>query len=286
MRSHVRQPPTIDAALPTGSAPGAWRRFLHAGALAWGTREREVLEILVLPLLIVFGGAAIALFGKPAYKLVTQEDGIAEWCQVFFYALALGSCAVITWRLRRSGRLFVLYAIVCVGLFFLLGEELSWGQRLVGWETPESLIASNKQGETNIHNLNTLGTGFKWMQLLIGTYGGLLPLWFHDSAALDRSRRLEPWIIPHVTLVPYFGLLFVWRCYRNLFEPAHRFYYVVSEYNEILELVLAIGFFLFMRFQLRALRRDRAAGRAAVPVRLRPGHEPFQPPAKPPVVRS
>ena len=246
-------------------ARGAFQRFLQAGAQAWGKREREVLEIVLLPVLIAFGGAAIALFGKPAYKLVTREDGIAEWCQVLFYTLALGGCLRITWRLRRSGRLFFLYATVCLGLFFLLGEELSWGQRLIGWGTPEALIERNKQGETNIHNISTVGTVFKWMQMLVGAYGALLPLWFRDTAQMDRSRRLEPWIIPHVTLVPYFALLFVWRFYRNLFEVPGRYYYVVAEYNEILELVLAIGFYLFMRFQWLAMRRDIAAGRAAVP---------------------
>ena len=255
------------AATSATPSAGAFRRFLHAGAVDWGTSDREVLEILLLPLLIAFGGAAIALFGKPAYKLLTREDGVAEWLQVLFYALALGGCVKITWRLRGTGSLFALYAIVCIGLFFLLGEELSWGQRMFGWGTPESVSELNKQGETNIHNLDHVGTAFKWLQMLVGAYGVLLPLWFRNAARLDRARNLQPWIIPHFTLIPYFGLMFVWRFYRNVFAVSDRFYYVVSEYNEILELVLSIAFFLFMRYQLRAMQRDVAAGRPAVPTR-------------------
>jgi hypothetical protein len=39
-------------------------------------------------------------------------------------------------------------------LFFVCaGEEISWGQRLIGWQTPEWLASENAQGETNLHNL-------------------------------------------------------------------------------------------------------------------------------------
>ena len=65
-------------------------------------------------------------------------------------------------------------------------------------------------------------------------------------------------IVPHVSLVPYFAMLLIWRCYRNLFEAPKGFYFVVAEYNEVMELVLAIGFFLFMLHQLRRLKTQGA----------------------------
>ena len=69
----------VAAALPSANA---FRRFVQSGAHDWATTEREFLATLVLPCVIAFGGAAIALFGKPAYKLVTREDGVAEWLHV------------------------------------------------------------------------------------------------------------------------------------------------------------------------------------------------------------
>ena len=39
--------------------------------------------------------------------------------------------------------------------FIAFGEEISWGQRILGIETPESLEGINDQGETNLHNLST-----------------------------------------------------------------------------------------------------------------------------------
>ncbi len=43
-----------------------------------------------------------------------------------------------------------------LGLMFLVcfGEEISWGQRIVGYETPQAIQARNMQNEFNIHNLD------------------------------------------------------------------------------------------------------------------------------------
>ena len=41
-------------------------------------------------------------------------------------------------------------------LFILAGEEESWGQRLLGIETPPSISEINAQHETNLHNLTAL----------------------------------------------------------------------------------------------------------------------------------
>ena len=39
-------------------------------------------------------------------------------------------------------------------MFFLAaGEEVSWGQRIFGWESTEFFMENNKQYETNFHNL-------------------------------------------------------------------------------------------------------------------------------------
>jgi hypothetical protein len=44
-----------------------------------------------------------------------------------------------------------------LALLFLFGagEEISWGQRILGFQTPESLSQVNRQEEFNLHNLST-----------------------------------------------------------------------------------------------------------------------------------
>ncbi|HBY99446.1 MAG TPA: hypothetical protein DEP84_36825 [Chloroflexi bacterium] len=51
-----------------------------------------------------------------------------------------------------------------------------------------------------------------------------------------------------------FLLLFAWRLHRNFFEAPKKYYFAVQDYNEVMELMLAVGLFLFMVFQIRRIR--------------------------------
>ena len=39
-----------------------------------------------------------------------------------------------------------------LGCIYFFGEEISWGQHLGGWETPDAWKEVNNQHETNLHN--------------------------------------------------------------------------------------------------------------------------------------
>jgi hypothetical protein len=64
-------------------------------------------------------------------------------------------------RSRRNGLIYhaffrrgnIIYLLLGLLFFFAFGEEISWGQRLFGWQTPEHLKEINLQQETNFHNL-------------------------------------------------------------------------------------------------------------------------------------
>jgi len=238
--------------------PSAWlSRCLACACQEWGVSRAWGGIILTLPFLVASGGAAAALLGKPFYKWVTREDGAAEWLQVVLYTAALALGIAVVRRLFRAEEKFVavLYVLLCLGLLFLIGEELSWGQRIFGWETPEALKQIHKQQETNLHNIYGVGNIFKWVQMLVGAYGVFLPLIVFRAKGLAPYATRLALITPPYSLIPYFLLMFLWRGYRNLLpDPPARFYYTVSEYNEVIELVLALGLFLFAYFQLRKLR--------------------------------
>jgi hypothetical protein len=48
---------------------------------------------------------------------------------------------------------FILFALM---FFVFFGEEISWGQRILGFETPETIKVRNMQKEFNIHNIDVL----------------------------------------------------------------------------------------------------------------------------------
>ena len=232
------------------------KTLIETGAQDWGLTPYAILVILTIPFLVALIGFGTALMGKQTYKWFTGEDGVAESFQVIFYSLALAlSVVVLQFYVRVRHRFTaMLYACLACGFIFLVGEELSWGQRIAGWSTPDTLQQINKQAETNVHNIHGVGKTFKWIQLLVGVYGTLLPLTVWNMRSLGRYRQFLAAVVPPLTLMPYFTLLFVWRIFRNTVPTPQHFYFVISEYNEVMELVLSIGFFMFLVYQLRRLR--------------------------------
>lgn len=215
-----------------------------------------MLLIMLVPAFILLAGVVSGLMGKETYKWFTGEDRFAENLQVLLWLTSLTLSLMVVTRKFRQGEttMAVLYLVLSVGLIFIIGEEVSWGQRIFGWVTPESMKEINKQDETNIHNIHGVGTTFKWLHLLIGAYGTWAPLILMGSNIQKRVRFDLSMLIPHFTLVPFFAVPFVWRLYRNLFEAPKKYYFAISEFSEVVEIALAAGFTFFLLFQVRRLR--------------------------------
>lgn len=238
---------------------GRIMEFVTATAQAWQLSPWIIFLILLTPILIMVIGASSALFGKNVYLLVTGEDGIAENLQVLIYIITFVLALTVTLRYWQAKERFIalLYLILCVGLLFLTGEEISWGQRIFGWGTTGIFAEINQQQETNLHNIEGVHDLFKWVQLLVGAYGVFLPLIVKRWTVSPHFRSLLAAITPPAVLIPYFGAMFLWKLYRNLLTAPGRWEFRFAEYNEVLELVLALGLFLFMIFQLRRNQRRR-----------------------------
>ena len=120
--------------------------------------------IALLHLLIPGSFAVFFLLPEETVIELAIEDGPIENMGAvgFFVASALffvtyirsGSQGNDLWILRTRRNVFFL--LLGLAFFFAGGEEISWGQRIFGWETPEKLAEINAQGETTIHNLTVL----------------------------------------------------------------------------------------------------------------------------------
>lgn len=92
----------------------------------------------------------IHYFFPVTYVALVIEDGWIEQVQFLsWFTIAF----LLVWLLvaRKGSRLGIaLFAIV--GFVFAM-EEISWGQRLLGFSTPASLTQYNYQNELNIHNI-------------------------------------------------------------------------------------------------------------------------------------
>ncbi|MEM9496319.1 MAG: hypothetical protein AAGA28_00235 [Pseudomonadota bacterium] len=114
--------------------------------------DTGILAMIFIVLVITVG---VYLYSTDFFSLVyAAEDGLVEYATA---VLLLVSSVVLVSNavsLGRKGRrlalgLTLFYALL---FFFAAGEEVSWGQRIFGWESGDVFLENNKQGETNLHN--------------------------------------------------------------------------------------------------------------------------------------
>lgn len=146
--------------LITWAAFGIW--MLVAGSFMVVRREQELpvvdgaalavmaVAVLVMALYTTFH---LSLMSFPEW--VWREDGFFEYLTV---GILLFASICVFAALRRGYSTFnrmsrVLLYGFGVLLFLAVMEEISWGQRILGVETPETLKAVNAQEEINVHNL-------------------------------------------------------------------------------------------------------------------------------------
>lgn len=97
---------------------------------------------------------ALQALDPDRFHRLAQEDQALEWATFWAFVAAGVTQVRVAVAERRQGRRWPWFA-VGVALFcgFVAMEEISWGQRLWGWQSPELFLAHNFQQETNLHNV-------------------------------------------------------------------------------------------------------------------------------------
>ena len=125
-------------------------------------------------------------------------------------ALALLTASIfffLAWRRARArnergrGAKVRRLSLLLLAIAFLVGfgEEISWGQRLLGIDTPSEIKDSSSQEELNFHNLKFFAGGLdpdKLFQLFWFSFGVLIPV----MAAV--SRRARDFLGRYLPIVP------------------------------------------------------------------------------------
>lgn len=114
----------------------------------------EIVAILLIALMIITG-FILVFTNLRSFERYTQEDGVVEWITVLGLLLGSFLCFKRVFKFWGSRSwLFILVSFLLgFVLFFGAGEEISWGQRILGLKSPEYFQQHNLQGETNFHNL-------------------------------------------------------------------------------------------------------------------------------------
>lgn len=116
------------------------------------------------------------------------EDGIFENITASFVLAGTGFLLFSIPKLNLlQSRLVILLA--ALGFFFFGMEEISWGQRIIGWETPQSWAEANYQEETNLHNL--LNPVLHYVIFVLNLLIGACIIFIHHLEKFF-DRALEP----------------------------------------------------------------------------------------------
>jgi hypothetical protein len=141
-----------------------------------------------------------------AYYLTLQEDGSVEWISFWAFLLAaLANAAAI----RRAGEgASWFHAALALFCFFVAMEEISWGQRVLGFRPPTYFLEHNFQQEANIHNVVDTGLRKLALSAVIAGYGLVLPALAALAPSARWLRRLGV-AAPPAALAPAFAATLV-----------------------------------------------------------------------------
>ncbi len=245
------------------------------------TKTNQYFIFILLLILIMY----IPLFAfkfKTVFAL-TEEDHFYENFQAITFLLTSFLMLFLYIKSKSTGEKYVfnfnrnIYFLLLALFFFIcFGEEISWGQRIFGIETPMAMSAVNSQDETNIHNLwffesydkrEVVKTGLSlWVSsarlfaLIWLIYCFLIPLSDH---LFSFFRRIYQKL--HFPVVPlWLGSLFV---IAHLLSKLAERLWMYSQEQPVIEikeatfsfLYLIVGIvFVTMYFNNRELKKDRA----------------------------
>lgn len=230
------------------------------------TDRNAPLDALLLPVaalnivaLIVFHWLQTDFF----HTVYAVEDGPAEW------ATALLLFASFTVLLRhaigfaRSGqkRAMLVMALGALLFFFASGEEISWGQRIFGWQAGEFFTENSYRQETNLHNLR-IGE-VKLVKVLFGNVLTVILLaWLVGLTLLyPRAPRIaalaDGWGIP-VAGLRHAVIVLAASCVVALVDLPRKW-----EVYEFIFSLVALSIFLYPQNAgaFSPARAERAAGR-------------------------
>jgi hypothetical protein len=146
---------------------------------------------------------------------------------------------------------------ITLSCFYLAGEELSWGQQLFQWDTPQAIDQLNDQHETNLHNMSS------WfdqkprllLELWVLIGGIIVPLRQRWSPA-KHTKVFWKWFWPTLECVPSAVLAIAISLperYRKIVGPdSLPFEIRWSEPQEYYFALFLLIYLLAMRARLRA----------------------------------
>ena len=204
-----------------------------------------LLPLLVWPLFLIYRFVIEQRGDVKLYLRRITEGSLVEWLSfifLLFSAWLLWQAASDwgTFKDRLAGR--VISAVLLIAAM----EEMSWGQMIFNWGTPELLDSLNRQQETNMHNLAVFHdytwTAFAVVFTLLAALSAM-NYWLPSRYCWRRSK-LASLLLPASCTFSYFVIaaLIYWGVVVE--KAGLDLAYLHTREQEIAECLAAIGIFI------------------------------------------
>jgi small basic protein len=205
-----------------------------------------------VPLLLALG-MALPATREPTVWFVQGERHPVE----ILTAIALfggGFLSIsLTRRSKRAGAGWLpvaFFGFFTFALFLVALEEISWGQWIYRFPTPEFIQTWNQQGETSLHNAPGMQGKTHYLRLVFGL-GGLF------GVAIGFMPAFRSIGVPLVTL-PWFLSIASLASLEVYVDPGRRFLSdrittVIFQMGEATEMLIAVASLLYVALRRRQL---------------------------------
>ena len=215
--------------------------------IIFGDKKKLKLGIFLLPLILnMIVTAIIFIVGVESWKKMDTEGGIIEYATGlaylfgFIFALPIGKL-FLDKRQKLLGFYYYLLAGFCL---FICLEELSWGQRFIGVQSPEFFENYNSKSELSLHNLVWLESYLYFGFIILGALGGIS--WFIVKL-IDQNKKnfrfLSSYLVPSWFISSFFLIVFA---YFFTLQYMSQWEITLTPIKECMELTLGLGFLSFI----------------------------------------
>ena len=181
-------------------------------------------------------------------KLMRRENHPVELITFLFLLAGAITGFIFSYKLAKSGEKLVsiFYFIFAFGLLFVAMEEISWGQWIFKFHTPDYMRGLNRQTEFNVHNIESVNLSFEILRVIFGL-GGIVSIFllkFKTFKFLSSPLSLISWFV--------IILIFASLDFYNRFDTSYQAFYkgnifwFTRKFTEFLEMLISISAFLFI----------------------------------------
>ncbi len=232
--------------------------------------QKIKLMVFFIPIVIISIILSIKIFLSPTYLPYVSfisEDGPVEYLTFIVFIITFIVSILVANSLRKLKKRLasISFFVIAFVFIFVAIEEISWGQRIFGFEA-SGIFSESTQGEVNIHDLKS----FEYFEdpsfIFVGLVGGLLWILFLKSSK-DNSSSFKTFFVPPWYLMTFFIPVSIFYIVLNLAPPevttqGISWGFLFPKDQEPFELILSLGLlgFVFSNYiKLRQMKLTKNA---------------------------